>query len=240
MRPLLAIETSGKSLGVALRTESGLPFSENVTTGSVHGRALAPLIRKALDSGGLKAADLEAVAVSLGPGSWTGLRIGLAAAKALAWGAKIAIVGVPSFEALARDAALRFPGQAIVTLRDARGAGFFCGIFSETAGQSQRWLADSVLSPDELTSTVDRIAREHANAGISICGDAICLQAIESAATQRGWNILSGSEHISAASLAECGWRRLQNGECERNAAAIHKLAPLYLRASSPELKLKS
>jgi hypothetical protein len=75
---------------------------------------------------------------------------------------------------------------------------------------------------------------------ISVCGDAICLQAIEKVATERGWSILTGSENISAASTAECGWRRLLNGECERTAAEIHKLAPLYLRASSPELKLKA
>jgi tRNA threonylcarbamoyl adenosine modification protein YeaZ len=240
MRPLLAIETSGKSLGVALRAESGLLFSENVTAGSVHGRALAPLIRKALDAGGLKATDLEAVAVSLGPGSWTGLRIGISAAKALAWGAKIGIVGVPSFEALARDAVLRVPGNAVLTVRDARGAGFFCSIFSDTFDPPQRWLADGVLSKVELLFSVNRVLGEHPGVALSVCGDAVCLSALETEAQQRGWNILTGSENISVASLAECGWKRCLSGECERSAAGIHKLAPLYLRASSPELKLKS
>ncbi|HEY3320691.1 MAG TPA: tRNA (adenosine(37)-N6)-threonylcarbamoyltransferase complex dimerization subunit type 1 TsaB [Planctomycetota bacterium] len=108
--PLLAIETSGKSLGVALRAERGMLFNENVVAGSVHGKALAPLIQQALSVNGLKPAELSGVAVSLGPGSWTGLRIGISAAKALAWGAGIPLIGVPSFEAMALDAV--WHGQA--------------------------------------------------------------------------------------------------------------------------------
>src|SRR4051794_25579185 len=96
MHPVLALETSGKYVGVAIRAESGLLFSENVTAGAVHGKALAPLIDKALNACSLRPAELEAVAVSLGPGSWTGLRIGLSAAKAFAWAARIAALGVPS------------------------------------------------------------------------------------------------------------------------------------------------
>ena len=68
MRPVLALETSGKYVGVAVRAESGLLFSENVTAGAAHGRALAPLIDKALHACSLRHADFEAAAVSLGPG----------------------------------------------------------------------------------------------------------------------------------------------------------------------------
>ena len=240
MRPLLAIETSGPSLGVALRGEAGLLFSENVTAGSIHGRALLPLIEKALSAHGLKPRGLEAVAVSLGPGSWTGLRIGISAAKALAWGAQIGIVGVPSFEALARDAAARAPDHARLTLRDGRNGWQFCALFGETSPAPERWIAEGVLEHAELLGKVDAALAAHPRVPVALCGDAVSLQALAADAAARNWTVLHGCEHISAASLAECGWQRLLRGEVERTTAGIHRLAPLYLRASGPELKLQA
>ena len=240
MRPLLAIETSGKSLGVALRGESGLLFSENVTAGSIHGRALAPLIEKALNAQGLKPQELEAVAVSLGPGSWTGLRIGLAAAKALAWGAQIGVLGVPSFEALAFDAALRAPGHARLTVRDGRNGWHFCALFGETSSQPERWVAEGVLEQAQMLGAVDAALEKHPGIPVALCGDDVCLTALEAEAAKRNWTVLRGCEHITAAALAECGWERLARGEAQRTPAAIHSLAPLYLRASGPELKMQA
>lgn len=236
--PLLAIETSGKSLGVALRTDSGLAFEENVQAGAIHGKSLAPLIRKALDSQHLKAAQLGAVAVSLGPGSWTGLRIGLSAAKALAWGAGVPLVSVPSFDALALDAARHAPGHARLVLRDARSEGFFLALFNETSPRAERWIDESVLKPPELLAAVENTQLRHADVPLALCGDGVCLDALAATAQQLGWNLLRGCEHISAAAVAECGWERLKRGEALRESAAIHALAPLYLRASDPELKL--
>ena len=240
MRPLLTLETSGKSLGVALRGESGLLFSENVTAGSIHGKALAPLIEKALSSQNLKPQELEAVAVSLGPGSWTGLRIGLSAAKALAWGAQIGVLGVPSFEGLARDAALRAPGCARLTVRDGRNGWHFCALFGETSAGAERWVPECVLEQAAMLNAIDAALEKHPGISVALCGDDVCLTALEAEATRRNWTVLRGCEHITAASLAECAWERLLRGEAQRAPAAIHSLAPLYLRASGPELKLQA
>ena len=222
-----------------MRAESGLLFSENVAAGAAHGRSLAPLIDKALNACNLRPANLEATAVSLGPGSWTGLRIGLSTAKAFAWGARIGILGVPSFEALAQEASARAPGQARLTLRDARISGCFCALFSETSAPAERWITECVLGYSELLNAVDATVREHPGVPIAVCGDDVCLNALETAAAARGWTLLRGCEHISAASLAACAWARLRNGEGSSDPATIHKLAPLYLRASSPEVKLQ-
>lgn len=239
LSPLLAIETSGKSLGVALRTAGGLAFEENVQAGAIHGKALAPLIQKALKQVNLKPAQLGAVAVSLGPGSWTGLRIGLSAAKALAWGAGVPLVGIPSFEALALDASKHAPQNARLTLRDARSEGFFLALFSETSPRAERWIAESVLKPADVLSAVRTEIARHPNIPLALCGDAVCLDALAAVSQEQNWTLLRGCEHISAASVAECGWQKLQRGEVLRDTAAIHKLAPLYLRASDPELKLE-
>ena len=238
MKPLLALETSGASLGVALRDDSGLLFEENVVAGALHGKALAPLIRKALASRQFKPADLGAVAVSLGPGSWTGLRIGISAAKALAWGAGLTLVAVPSFEALALDAARRAPGHARLLLRDARSEGFFVALFSETLWPPERWIGESVLRPPAVAAAAQRVMAAHTGVPLAVCGDRVCLDAVAAAAAQHGWRIVNDCQHITAGAVAECGWQRLQRGEGLQSAADIHTLAPLYLRASDPELKL--
>lgn len=236
MRPLLAIETSGKSLGVALRNESGVIFERNVIAGAIHGRALGPLIDEALKTHALQVSDLGAIAVSLGPGSWTGLRIGISLAKALAWGAGVPLAGVPSFEALARDAARKAPGAAVLTLRDARSEGCFIALFSETSETPRRWIEESVLAPDQAVAAADRLLAERP-VPVALCGDAVCLERLAEAARQRGWTSLPECEHITGAAVAECGWRRWQAGAALTTAAEIHRLAPLYLRASDPELK---
>src|SRR2546430_2217604 len=102
----------------------------------IHGRALAPLMDEALKFAGVTPAELAAVAVSIGPGSWTGLRIGISAAKTFAWAAKIPLVAVPSFEALALQASPHHLTTSsphhVLTLRDARSEGFFCALFDVT------------------------------------------------------------------------------------------------------------
>lgn len=238
-RTLLAIETSGRSLGVALRIENELVFEENVIAGSIHGRALAPLTDKALRTHGIKPAALGAIAVSQGPGSWTGLRIGISFAKALAWGAGVPLMGVSSFEALAFHAAQLAPGAARLTLRDARSEGFFCALFDETRQPAQRWIKDSVLKlPDCLLAVEEALAARAANVPLAVCGDKVCLDAVAEHANQKGWRLLYECEHIPAAAVAACGWDSFLRGEMCTTDAGKHKLAPLYLRASDPELKL--
>jgi tRNA threonylcarbamoyladenosine biosynthesis protein TsaB len=238
MKPLLALETSGSSLGVALRGDRGLLFEENVTTGSMHGRALAPLMRKALAERSLTPAGLAAIAVSLGPGSWTGLRIGISAAKAFAWGANLTLIGVPSFEALALDAARLARGHARLLLRDARSEGFFVALFSETLEPSQRWIQESVLHAPAVVAAVEAQMPLHKGVPLAVCGDRVCLDAIVPAAEKNGWRVLSECQRVSAGAVAECAWQRLARGEGLKTPAEIHTLAPLYLRASDPELKL--
>ncbi|HYF50313.1 MAG TPA: tRNA (adenosine(37)-N6)-threonylcarbamoyltransferase complex dimerization subunit type 1 TsaB, partial [Planctomycetota bacterium] len=208
LRPLLAIETSGSSLGVALRTEQGVSFERNVTAGAIHGRALAPLIDECLRGQNLSVADLEAVAVSVGPGSWTGLRIGITAAKTLAWSAGVGLVAVPSFEALALQALAAVGSPTpVVTLRNARSEGFFAAVFSETSGTLERWMSECVIPGDRVIADVEALLAQRASTSAAFCGDGVCMDAIADAAIKRGWIVLREVEHISARILAEAGWR---------------------------------
>ncbi len=100
---LLAIDTSNRTLSVALLTENGNIFSKEQQMERGQGEALIPFIQKLLDKAQEKVENLDAVAVAVGPGSFTGVRIGLACAKAFGLALNIPVWGVTNFEAEAHE-----------------------------------------------------------------------------------------------------------------------------------------
>ena len=95
---ILAFETSAKAASVALLENGKLLGESYQNTGLTHSQTLMVMAEDALKSGGKTAAEVEAVAVAAGPGSFTGVRIGVAAAKGFAWGKEIPCYGVSTLE----------------------------------------------------------------------------------------------------------------------------------------------
>src|SRR5262245_16487628 len=87
--------------------------------GKGHAEHLMAVIEAALAHGGVAYRDLDAVAVSIGPGSFTGLRVGVSTARGLALALKIPAIGVTTLEGLAAEAAATFPGRAVLAALDA-------------------------------------------------------------------------------------------------------------------------
>ncbi|MEE9256155.1 MAG: tRNA (adenosine(37)-N6)-threonylcarbamoyltransferase complex dimerization subunit type 1 TsaB [bacterium] len=105
-RWLLALDTSALSGGVALLSGAGRRVSRLLPEGMRTSRAARPLIDSLMAEAGARRESIEAIAAALGPGSFTGLRIGLATAKGMAFGLGLPLYGVPSLDAMA-DSALR-------------------------------------------------------------------------------------------------------------------------------------
>ncbi|HEY3145347.1 MAG TPA: tRNA (adenosine(37)-N6)-threonylcarbamoyltransferase complex dimerization subunit type 1 TsaB [Dongiaceae bacterium] len=104
--PLLAIETAGSACSVAMQTVAGQPPAHEImATSHGHATALAPMIARLAQSTGVDLRALRAIAVSCGPGGFTGIRVGLATARAMALAIGCPIIGIGSFEALAATAA---------------------------------------------------------------------------------------------------------------------------------------
>jgi len=97
---ILSIETSGRNCSIALSSDSEIIYYNNIEDGNQHDRMLAELIRQAMKEFNSDYSKLNAVAVSSGPGSFTGLRIGIAIAKGLAFDNAISIIPVPSLDAI--------------------------------------------------------------------------------------------------------------------------------------------
>lgn len=107
--------------------------------------ALVPLISRVMDEAGLLPADLDGVAVSSGPGSFTALRIGMSVAKGIACGAGCPLVPVPTMQAMAQSAMQPDHPSCIVTLVPSRAGEYFCSIFSTEGGAPVE--TDSFRSP---------------------------------------------------------------------------------------------
>jgi tRNA threonylcarbamoyladenosine biosynthesis protein TsaB len=142
---LLALDTSTPRAALALATAAGAVHSSAPDPAERHGRALVPAIRELLDRGGLTPSSLDGFIVGLGPGSYTGLRIGLTAAKTLAYALGKPLAGFDSLEAVARNApedALR-----VSVIADAQRGDLYAADFTREA-------PGAVLVPEAPTRVV--------------------------------------------------------------------------------------
>lgn len=145
---ILAFETSAKAASVALM-ENGVLLAESYqNTGMTHSQTLMVMAEDVLKTCGLTVRDVEAVAVAAGPGSFTGVRIGVAAAKGFAWGAEIPCYGVSTLEAMARSLAV-YEGL-VLPVMDARRNQVYNGVFSAEKGVLTRLKEDRAISLQEL------------------------------------------------------------------------------------------
>ncbi|MBD5357113.1 MAG: tRNA (adenosine(37)-N6)-threonylcarbamoyltransferase complex dimerization subunit type 1 TsaB [Bacteroides sp.] len=134
MANILNIETSSKICSVALSKDGVVEFLMEDTSGMNHATKLAPFVEKCMEELKRKEEILDAVAVSLGPGSYTGLRIGLSLAKGLAYSLDIPLIGISTLQLLAVKTMFRsmdWEGdEIIVPMVDARRMEVFTGAFN--------------------------------------------------------------------------------------------------------------
>ncbi|NLP42656.1 MAG: tRNA (adenosine(37)-N6)-threonylcarbamoyltransferase complex dimerization subunit type 1 TsaB [Veillonellaceae bacterium] len=124
---ILSLDTATLVSSVALVSEEKLIAELTIQTKKTHSEMLMPHIEKILKLAGVKKTDLTLVAVSIGPGSFTGLRIGLATAKALAYALAIPLVGVSTLEALAFNCPV--PGALLSPMLDAQKGNVYQAIY---------------------------------------------------------------------------------------------------------------
>ena len=145
---ILAFETSAKAASVAL-TDGGKLLAESYqNTGMTHSQTLMVMAQDLLKTCGLSPKDVDAVAVAAGPGSFTGVRIGVAAAKGFAWGGELPCYGVSTLEAMARNLGV-WQGY-IVPAMDARRSQVYTAIFHAQKGVLTRVEEDMAISLQEL------------------------------------------------------------------------------------------
>jgi tRNA threonylcarbamoyladenosine biosynthesis protein TsaB len=165
MSVILGFDTATDDTTVAAARDSEVLFSRSLQPGPdgrpAHATMLLPIVEEAASSaGGWE--EVGRIAVGLGPGSFTGLRIGLATAKALASSLGLPLAGVGTLEALARGSAAGADGRPILATLDARRGEVFAALF-EPSGETI-W-RPFVAAPDDLVARVSQLAQAPLAAG---------------------------------------------------------------------------
>ena len=224
--PILAIETATLVSSVALATSDTLLAEITLQTKKTHSELLMPHIAKILDMAGVSRTDITAVAVSIGPGSFTGLRIGLATAKSLAYAMKIPLVGVPTLAALAYGCFV--PGAILSPILDAQKGNVYQALFEWQNGNVKELMPATVIGIDEA---LDSLAQY--SAPVILMGEAAVLH--REKIKQRDNHLSLAAPHMiipRASSVAGLGHMLIQQG--------IHHdvmaLEPLYIRRSEAEV----
>ena len=145
---ILAFETSAKAASVALSDGEKLLGESYQNTALTHSQTLLPMAQDLLKSCGYTPEQVEAVAVAAGPGSFTGIRIGVAAAKGFSWGKKLPCYGVSTLEAMALNLGV-WDGY-VVPVMDARRSQVYTATFLAEKGKLTRQCEDRAISLEQL------------------------------------------------------------------------------------------
>jgi len=228
---VLAIETSGSRGGIALAESAAegagpprLLEEVRIAEGLRHGRDLVLSVRDACRRAGWTPREIPLVAVSIGPGSFTGIRIAVTLAKFVAWDAGARIVAVPSFRALAANAPADRP--RIATIVDAKRGGLFASLFERREGRLDETFGPAVIEADDLARRLQPARRGEPPAyvlGHGIAKGRAALAGLE-LAPEDLWN-------IRPAEIARLG---LEMAACGEFADPL-RLEPLYIRPPEAE-----
>ena len=174
---ILALETSAKAVSAALTENGKVLASGYQDTGLTHSRTLMPIVEHLMKNTGMTVQDCDAIAVAVGPGSFTGIRIGVAAAKGLAFGADKPAIGVSTLAAMARN--LAFFGGLIVCAMDARRSQIYNALFAATEAGLTRLTEDRAIALSDLAEEL----RTMDHGPITVVGDGarLTVDALEAA-----------------------------------------------------------
>lgn len=211
---LLALETAADVCGVALLRDGALVFEASLSVPRQHATRLLPLVSAGLEAVRARPEDLGAVAVSAGPGSYTGLRIGLSAAQGLCVAADAPLLQVPTLEALAEAASPYAQGSWVAAALPSRRGEVYLGVYRD----------GEILREPESLALAAAEQRVPDGAGVLVGPSA---QQVLDGLPDRPIRLLSHVS-LSAAAVGHLGWERWQAGETTDPAAAT----PDYLRAS--------
>jgi tRNA threonylcarbamoyladenosine biosynthesis protein TsaB len=222
---LLAIESATTAGGVALLRGEERVAARALPTARPPSETLLPAILALLAAADAPIDALAAIAVSIGPGSFTGLRVGVATAKGLAFGGRPLVVPVPTLAALAAGAA---PGSATVAaVLDARRGELYAALF---AGDplAPPLLGPAVLRPDELVAALEGAPAPTVIGEVEQIGDGL-RAGLGAAARLVG----PPTGPVAAEAVGRLGLRLLARG----GGLAAARVAPLYVRRAEAEVR---
>lgn len=232
MMKILAFDTTTEVSSIAVADENGVLGEYNFAHHMDLSQRLMVDIVSILKDSHVDMKDLDAIGVSLGPGSFTGLRIGVVTAKTLAGTLGIPVVGVVSLDLLARQFDY-LPGRLICPVIKVRKGEVYYAFYRSHSGGLERTSAYDARTIDQLMEH----AREIEGGGIIFCGDALQanLPALREGLGDRVISAADWLNYPKASILARLTCERLQAGQVPDPTTVL----PFYIRKSTPEIRLE-
>jgi tRNA threonylcarbamoyladenosine biosynthesis protein TsaB len=224
---ILAIDTSAQVAGVCILNETAVLSEFSVNNKLTHSQTLMPMMEAALSCAKLTFSDVDAFAVSVGPGSFTGIRIGVSAVKGLAFAAGKPCIPVSTLEALAHN--VNADGM-ICAAMDARCGQVYNALFWQNAGTLSRLCADRAISIKDLGADLLKF-----DENIFLVGDGadLCYNGLGS----ENPAIRQVPIHLKLQRASSVGLVALEQLRAEKSCSAA-ELMPVYLRLPQAEREL--
>jgi len=223
---ILALDTSTDVASVAI-SEAGVIIGEySCNKGKTHSQKLMPMIQSLLDKVGLSAADMDAFSASIGPGSFTGLRIGVTTVKAMAFAAGKPVISVPTLDALAYN--LPMSTSLICPMIDARNNQVFTAVYRFINGKLKRLTDYLGIHINELVDIILPMEGE-----VVLLGDAAGMHG-DFFTQQLGERVYIAPQNTAlakASSVAALACDAYTAGKLEN----CYDMVPFYLRKSQAE-----
>lgn len=219
---ILAFESSAKAASVALCDDDKLISQYSQCSGLTHSRTLLPMAEDMLKNAELKLQDVELIAVAHGPGSFTGIRIGVSTVKGLAWALEKPCVGVSTLEAMAWHALSA--GGYVCPVMDARRSQVYNALFKIQDGKPVRLCEDRAISLEELAAELHTLA-----APVFLVGDGAELT--RAFLAEKNIDCRVAPENL----LWQSAWGVAQAALDNKEFGSADSLLPVYLRLSQAE-----
>ena len=222
---ILAIDSSAVSASVAVSEDERILASEFVNNGLTHSQTLLPMVEHVLKKASVSPENIDLYAVTNGPGSFTGVRIGVATVKGLAFAHSTKCIGISTLEAIGAN--IEQEGAISLACMDARRGQVYTATFE--SGTNKRLTPDEALAIDSMTERINAYEKK-----VYLCGDGARL-AFEQLRDKCPQVCLPGEDKIyqNAEKVCLLAYRNAFNA---KDAAA---LVPTYLRPSQAERELK-
>ena len=216
---ILAVDTSSEICSVAILENDRVIAENSLNDGKTHSENLMTIMENTLEENKIKLSDIDLIACSVGPGSFTGIRIGVSSIKAIAEVLDVPVAAVTSLEALAKNVELK--DVTIVSLIDAKNDQVYAGIFDDEYNKKEEYIADSIYTVIERVKGYDNV--------IFVGNAAVKYKELLDSNFE---NVVVAENNLqSASSVGKIGYKKHK----EKDLTSADTIMPMYLRKSQAE-----
>ena len=216
---ILAVDTSSEICSVAILENDNVIVENSLNDGKTHSENLMTIMENTLEENKIKLSDIDLIACSVGPGSFTGIRIGVSSIKAIAEVLDVPVAAVTSLEALAKNVELK--DVTIVSLIDAKNDQVYAGIFDDEYNKKEEYIADSIYTVIERVKGYDNV--------IFVGNAAVKYKELLDSNFE---NVVVAENNLqSASSVGRIGYKKHK----EKDLTSADTIMPMYLRKSQAE-----